>query len=156
MVDNEHDFISLFIGESVKDLRTLLEKVEHAKTADPKHIKELAKEINPSKTFLSTIDTLLDAKMGDKLPEVIKYFDLHLAKKLNLTRLEVLIRSAKPLKEDQINKIITSIETQYKLKALVKTEVDPSLIGGLVVKINDKMIDLSFRTQMSKLRTIVS
>ena len=156
MAKSLHDYLSLLIGNSLQDLRDLQLKIEDGNVKDAKKIVSIAKEINPGKSFSDFIETLAEDNMIDQIPDMIRTFDLKIAKKLNLTRLDVMIRTAKPLDQKQIDTIVGAIEKQYKLKALVRTEHDASLIGGIVVKVNDKMIDLSYRTQMSKLQNIVS
>ncbi len=156
MAKSLHDYLSLLIGNSLQDLRDLQLKIEDGNVTDAKKIVSLAKEINSSNNFSGFIETLSEDGILDQIPDMIRTFDLKMAKKLNLTRLDVMIRTAKPLDQNQVDTIVGAIEKQYKLKALVKTEHDASLIGGIVVKVNDKMIDLSYRTQMSKIQNIVS
>lgn len=61
--------------------------------------------------------------------------------------------SAEPLSEDNEARLseILAGETGRAIK--LATKVDPSLIGGLVVKIGSRMIDTSLRTRLNSLKT---
>jgi ATP synthase F1 delta subunit len=156
MAKDVQEYISLYISDSMQDLRDLLALLEKEKSLDKKQVLSLAKTVNPGKRFVDFVEKLIDEDALQSLPELLKFFDQKLAKKLNLARLEVLIRTAKPLDQKSVDAIVSAIEKKYERKALVKTEVDQNLLGGIVVKVNDKMVDLSYRTQMNKLKNIVS
>ncbi len=62
------------------------------------------------------------------------------------------IRSAVALSPSQESQIVSRLEAIAGYKILVKKEVDPSLVGGVVVKIKNKIIDGSVRFQINRLR----
>lgn len=62
------------------------------------------------------------------------------------------IRSAAPLSAGQESEIVDRLEKIAGYKITVKKEVDPSLIGGVVVKIKNKIIDGSIKFQIDVLK----
>ena len=62
------------------------------------------------------------------------------------------VSSATKLNEDQIARIIDILREETHKEIELKTKVDPSLIGGLVVSIGDKQIDASVSKQIRDLR----
>ena len=62
------------------------------------------------------------------------------------------VRSAVPLGAKQESQIINRLEEIAGYKITVKKEVDSSLIGGIVVKIKNKIIDGSVKFQIDSLK----
>jgi F-type H+-transporting ATPase subunit delta len=59
--------------------------------------------------------------------------------------------TARPLKDDQI----TALKSQLRAKAgrdvIIDAQVDPTILGGIVVKLGSQMIDASIRTRLNRL-----
>ena len=62
------------------------------------------------------------------------------------------IRSAVPLESGQESRIVERLEQIAGYKITVKKEVDPSLIGGVVVKIKNRIIDGSVKNSINLLK----
>lgn len=61
------------------------------------------------------------------------------------------IYSKEKLDEKQIKAIAKLIEGKTNKTVVSKEEIDESLIGGAVVKYNDKVIDMSIKNQLNNL-----
>jgi F-type H+-transporting ATPase subunit delta len=69
-------------------------------------------------------------------------------------RVRVDLRSAVPLTEGEINRIKDDIRSLSGGKEpIVETQVDPDLIGGLVVRVGDWLYDGSVRTRLETIRS---
>ena len=66
------------------------------------------------------------------------------------------VTSSEELPQAEINKIADLIKVNTKQEVVVKTETDKDLIGGAIVKYNDKIIDLSIKNQLVKLEKHLS
>ncbi|MEM6325489.1 MAG: ATP synthase F1 subunit delta [Bacteroidota bacterium] len=65
---------------------------------------------------------------------------------------EATVRSAKPLSSDEADRLRASLETRSGKTVRMKMTVDPSLIGGLVVRLGDVVYDRSVAHQLQTLR----
>jgi F-type H+-transporting ATPase subunit delta len=65
--------------------------------------------------------------------------------------IEATVRSAKDIPAAQQKKIIQSLEKRLQKKVALKCEIDPTLIGGAVIKAGDLVIDGTLKTRLSKL-----
>lgn len=59
---------------------------------------------------------------------------------------------AKELSESQKNQLIEKLETSTKKKVNLEVEIDPSLIGGAILKIGDKVVDGSIKAQIESMK----
>lgn len=62
------------------------------------------------------------------------------------------VASAHPLDERQVAAIRAELAAALKNEVSVETELDPGLLGGLVVRVGSRMIDSSIRTKLQNLR----
>lgn len=62
------------------------------------------------------------------------------------------VRSAAGLSDDQKSKLAVALEKATGKKVEVRVQVDPDVIGGLVVKVGDQIVDGTVRTQLSRFR----
>ena len=67
-------------------------------------------------------------------------------------RKPVTVRSAVPLDEGQQAAVRDRIASMVHATPVITLEVDPSLIGGLVVQVGDDVYDASVRTRLERLR----
>lgn len=88
-----------------------------------------------------------------ELPEMIRAFQLLLAK----NRGEVFgeVTSSHSLEKAQIEMIKLSLEKASGKKFRIKTKVDNSLIGGVLIKVGSSMIDSSISTKLKNLSNVM-
>ncbi len=60
--------------------------------------------------------------------------------------------SAQPVSESLIEEIRKILETQFNAKVELSQKVDTNLIGGFVLRVDDKQYDASLSTQLKKIR----
>jgi len=84
-----------------------------------------------------------------KLPDVIRSFNLLAAR--HRGELTAEITSARPLDAAQVDAIKQNLRTRMGRDIAVDLNVDPAILGGLVVKIGSQMIDSSIRTKLNTL-----
>lgn len=71
-------------------------------------------------------------------------------------RIEVQVASAKPLTDDQRGRLAAAIEKRTGFAPTFDEKVDPSLLGGLVVRIGDEKTDGSAVTRLHNLTAALS
>ena len=93
------------------------------------------------------------ARNGRKreLPAIVRMFRRLAAEHRGEITAEV--RSARPLKDDQLEALRTRLRARAGSDVAIETQVDPAILGGLVVKLGSQMIDASIRTKLNRLAT---
>ena len=59
--------------------------------------------------------------------------------------------SAHPLKDDQLQALKTQLKSRAGRDVAIDAKVDPSILGGIIVKLGSQMIDASIRTKLNRL-----
>jgi F-type H+-transporting ATPase subunit delta len=84
------------------------------------------------------------------VPEIITAFKRHAAKHRGEIAAEV--TSAEPLSDKHVTDLKAALKASLGKDVALDTHVDPSLIGGLIVKVGSRMIDGSLRTKLNSLK----
>ncbi len=87
-------------------------------------------------------------------PSIQSFFKELLDDEQNVARATV--TSAVPLDESQTVEIADKLSTAMGKKIIVETKLDSSIIGGLVIRVGDRLIDASTRGQLGSLRTHIA
>ena len=82
--------------------------------------------------------------------EIVNAYDELLDEQLG--KIEVDVTVAKKLTADQLEEVRRKVSAALKKDAVVHQYVDESIIGGLILRVQDKLIDASVKTQIAKLR----
>jgi F-type H+-transporting ATPase subunit delta len=61
------------------------------------------------------------------------------------------VTSARPLDDDQVKTLRQQLKSRAGRDVEIEANVDPSILGGLVVKLGSQMIDASIRTKLNRL-----
>ncbi|WP_027421434.1 ATP synthase F1 subunit delta [Crocinitomix catalasitica] len=105
------------------------------------------------KVSLDFINLIVKNSRADILPEVAKGFvDLY-KKKNNI--LDVKVISASPLDSKTKETIIAKIKTSFNGTIELIEEVDATLLGGFIVRIDDQQVDASIASQLASLKNIL-
>ena len=86
----------------------------------------------------------------DVLPEILKAYKAKIAEQDGEITAE--ITSSVKLTAAVVKNIQSELSKKTKKKVIVTENVDPSIIGGLLVKIGSKMYDFSVKSQLNKIR----
>jgi len=62
------------------------------------------------------------------------------------------VTSAQPLTDGQRHDLLDSLKASLKQDVQLVTKVDPSILGGLIVKAGSRMIDSSIKTKLNSLK----
>jgi len=84
------------------------------------------------------------------LPRMIDAYLAELARRRGEVAAQV--ASAVPLSEEQVASVTEALRQVVGQKVTVDLTVDPSLIGGLIVRVGSRMIDSSLRTKLQRLQ----
>lgn len=87
------------------------------------------------------------------LPDVIEAYDAMLAEHRGEVGAEVV--SAVPLSPEQLDSVRQQLATAVGQAVKLSTAVDPSLLGGLIVRVGSRMLDASIRTKLHQLELVL-
>jgi F-type H+-transporting ATPase subunit delta len=97
------------------------------------------------------IDLLAAKRRLFGLADIIHAFEALVARQKGVMRAEV--TSARALKDSELAEIKRVLKAKLDREPELETHVDPTLLGGLIVKIGSRMIDSSLRTKLGALRS---
>lgn len=111
------------------------------------------KSTDPKKIAANFWYTLQRNNQGKDLKQIFAKMDEEYAKKQNKTLAK--IYSAAPLSEAELAEIKTKLEKEFKSDFLLQNIIKKSEIAGIVVKVNEKEIDLSLGGKMNRLKQLL-
>ncbi len=114
---------------------------------------ELIDKLALSATVKNFLLLVLDKNRLSYLPQIVVSYGMFADELSGVVR--PTITSAMPLDDLQVEQITGALAKSTGKKVVVKVEVDPSLIGGVVTKIGDKAFDGSLKTQLAKIGDIL-
>jgi F-type H+-transporting ATPase subunit delta len=99
---------------------------------------------------LRFVGLLFEKEREDLLPAVVRAYGALRDARLGLV--EAAVRTARPLGYDETQQLERALAQRTGKQVRLRMEVDPALIGGLVVRIGDRVYDRSVRHQLDVLR----
>jgi F-type H+-transporting ATPase subunit delta len=79
--------------------------------------------------------------------------EAHQIRNRRANRVPVHVASAVPLADEQRERLVRELRGSFQVEPLLDLEVDPNILGGLVVRVGDWLFDGSVRSQLETLRT---
>jgi F-type H+-transporting ATPase subunit delta len=137
------------IRDSV-DLRRLIRSPVLSRGAQAKGIAALAAQAQISPLTLNFLGLLAQNRRLFALPEIIESYLHRLAEKRGEVTAHVL--TAQELSPAQREAVNEQLRRAIGSKVAVDVEIDPSLLGGLVVKVGSRMVDASLRSKLHRLQ----
>ncbi|MEM8829658.1 MAG: ATP synthase F1 subunit delta [Cyanobacteria bacterium P01_G01_bin.19] len=145
-------------GETFRAIESLLSESQEfkdfvlnpvVKNEDKKNVlKQVMGDANPY--LLNFMMLLVDKRRIIFLEPIVEQY-LSLLRKLNQTVLAE-ATSARELSDEQKGKIVEKVKQIVEARDVeLKTSVDPSLIGGVIIKVGSKVIDASLRGQLRRI-----
>ena len=157
----------------------LLKKEKNQLEETQEVVREIIKIINDNPTFISLISNrdisnqerleIVDKVFKSVDEDIVNFFKIIIENNRGRYLLEILkdfnslvnefrgvkeglLYSAFPLKDEEIQKITSSISEIEKCPIELKNIIDPSLIGGVKVAINDKIYDGSLKHHIEQMK----
>lgn len=132
-----------------EDLRKVLQSPIVSRDAQAAAVTALAGPAGIGDTVAKFLGVLAENRRLFALPAITAAYRARLAAARGEVTAEV--TSAVPLDGEQLEAVKASV-SRYAGKAVSLTaDVDPSLLGGLVVRIGSRMIDASLKTKLQQL-----
>ena len=112
----------------------------------------LADKVSPH--TLGLLNFIVSQGRARQLPQILEQLSQLAADARQMVVAEV--RSAVPLDDAQQAELAKSLSSATKKKVTVKVIVDPSVLGGVVAKVGDTVIDGSIKHRLDQLKEQVS
>jgi F-type H+-transporting ATPase subunit delta len=110
----------------------------------------VVEKVGPSRTMASFLALLFDKGRIQYLGDIYRYYEKLTDELANIVRADVV--SAVELPDETVEKIKAALSEQTGKEVTIEKAVDPSLIGGVVTRIGDLVLDGSVRTQLMSLK----
>ena len=120
-----------------------------ARGAAAKAMLAAAANIGVDATTRSFLGVLAENRRLAELPRILRAFRQLAGRHRGEVSAEV--TSAHPLTDEQLGELKQQLRLRVGREVAVETQVDPALLGGLVVRIGSQMIDSSIRTRLNAL-----
>lgn len=141
--------VQQLVSES-DDLRRMVRSPVISRADQGKAISAILDKAGTSELTGKFIGYLASQRRLFALGAISKAFLSELAKRRGEVTAEVV--SARSLSEAQVSAVKEALNNVVDGKVAVEHRVDPSLIGGLIVKVGSRMVDSSMATQLQKLK----
>lgn len=103
-----------------------------------------------SETTLSFINLVVSNKRDAYLEDMARQFLYVYRKDQGIKK--VTVTTAKKINTEQRNKILSFVESNYNVNADIEERVDQSIIGGLILRIEDQQLDSSVSNKLKKIK----
>ncbi len=103
-----------------------------------------------STRFANFLRTLAEHERMELLDTVFEEAELLSEARAGKQRVQV--TTAAGLSDDEVGRIRTQLDACFPFEPIIETDVDPALIGGLVVQIENTVYDSSLRTRLDQMR----
>ncbi|TXT28584.1 MAG: F-type H+-transporting ATPase subunit delta [Planctomycetota bacterium] len=101
--------------------------------------------------FVNFLRVLARHDRLDILPAVLQA--ARIANERQSGRKRVSVRTAKPLSNESREAIVQRLKSAFAFDPILEAVIDPSLIGGMVIRVDDTIYDSSLRTRLKQLRS---
>ncbi len=134
-----------------EELRRVLFTPLHPRAERRGVIRELVQRLELSKELDAFTNVLVDENRTAYLPEIRDALR-ELVEQAE-GRVVARLTSARPLSDEEVEQLREVLSRRVNAEVTLELEVDESLIGGVVARIGDLLLDGSVRTQLDSLAT---
>ncbi len=143
------DALDTALAESA-DLRDLISSPIYSREAQGLAVAAVANSMGLSALVSNTIALMASKRRLFVLPQLVTAVRGMIAAEKGEVTAEV--TSAAKLTKAQADELAKTLKGRFGKTVKLKTSVDESLIGGLIVKVGSKMIDTSIRSKLASLQ----
>ena len=111
---------------------------------------KIAESVQADAMMTSFLNLLIEKKRADILPDIAEAMQGMVDKDQNISHGAIV--SAVEIDSALLGKIQATLEKLTGNKVILETQVDPSIIGGILAKVGDLVLDGSIKTQLNGLK----
>lgn len=132
------------------DLRRAITGLNLHRETQANAIMAVAKAAGFTQLTINFLGLLGKSRRLDALPAIITSFQERLAR--HRGEVTAKVGTAQPLSDVQMETLTAALKTAFGGKVAIDVTVDPSLLGGLVVKVGSRMVDSSVKAKLQNLK----
>lgn len=132
------------------DLTRLVQAPVFAREEQAKGMQALLDAAGADKLTVRFVLLLCSKRRLFLLPAIIRDFQVLVEREKG--EIEAQVTSARALSDAQVTELKRVLKERLGRDPLLKSEIDPTLLGGLVVKVGSRMIDSSLRSKLNGIR----
>jgi len=110
---------------------------------------QLVKALSPSPLLGSFLRVLAENDRLKDFPAIERAYQRLLEQTLGRVRAK--IRAALPLNDEELGSLVAAFSRLTQKTVMPSVEIDPELLGGVVVEISGKVYDASLKTQLQRI-----
>ena len=129
------------------DMKTIISNPRVEKSVIREIVLEVCGDKISSRTCKNFIQILIDADRLSLATEIYNLFEAMRSEAEGVADVEVI--SAFPLEQQQQDDIAKTMEQRLGKKIAINTSIDESLIGGIVIRSGDSVIDASVKGRLT-------
>ena len=140
------------IADTLDESRDLRAALASPIVAQPKKAAVLSRlfEGKVSDLTMRFLNLLIDKQRDGQIPSVVAAY--RALRDERTGTVEARVKTAKPLGPDEADRLKAALEARTGKTVRMHLAVDPSLVGGLVVRVGDVVYDQSVKHQLEMLR----
>ena len=138
---------------SEKEARRLDDFCLYAIAAGDEALKDALAKLKLNDETLNCLDLIAENGRFAEMAQILDAFKHIYYAKHGITEVEV--GTVKALSVAQDNKLKANLEKMLSSKVVVKYQIKPELLGGLVIKFNSNMIDDSLKSKLNRLELVM-
>lgn len=101
-------------------------------------------------TTLDFLMFIVDKGRELQLIDIIRYYEFLYRKEFNIN--EVIVTTPNPLSTEIKDNIANMVADVYKSNVEITNKINEKMIGGIVIRIDNKQLDLSIRAQLEEIK----
>lgn len=133
-----------------EDLRVLIASPIYTRDDARRGIVEIATRMGLSNLFTNTLALLATKRRLFALPLILEQLEKMISEHKGIVPAEIL--SAHELSDDELDKITEALKQKAGKDIKLEVKFDPSLIGGMVVRLGSRMIDSSIKSKLMNMK----
>jgi len=134
-----------------EEFKALLKHADVPTDNKKRAIDAVLRDVHP--LIRNLVNLLVSKGLVDAVPEMRAAYAGLLDKHRGRQRVQV--TSAVPLEQDEMDRITQFLTSLVRKEVVVATDVDESILGGVVIQIGDRLLDGSTRSRLDALRNRV-
>lgn len=144
-----------FIKKTFLSEKKLLQILEHPRISkgEKRTLVENIFKKSVSEEILNFLFIIIDKRREDSLMDIVKEYNTLFKEYKGILDIEAV--TAVSMKESAIEKLKLVLKNRFKKEIQLSNSVEPSIIGGVVLRMESKVIDSSLKSQLKEMEAMI-